>query len=154
MIVLFSLVFPFLLFSWKLPDCAVSNHYQAMQACIWDPSSASLPLGTSPSSFSGRPDCEYTQTHAYHSSGWSRENRGSTTLSCSVFPLLAFPQLFINALSIVGSFSGGAVVKNPPADAGDPRDTDSIPGSGRSPGVRNSNLLQYSCLGNPLDRGA
>ena len=65
-----------------------------------------------------------------------------------------FPQLFINALSIVGSFSGGAVVKNPLANAGDPRDTGSIPGSGRSPGVGNGNLLQYSCLGNPLDRGA
>ena len=31
---------------------------------------------------------------------------------------------------------------------------DSIPGSGRSPGERNGNLLQYSCLGNPIDRGA
>ena len=33
-------------------------------------------------------------------------------------------------------------------------DTGSIPGSGRSPGGRNSNPLQYSCLGNPMDRGA
>jgi len=31
---------------------------------------------------------------------------------------------------------------------------DSIPGSGRSPGVGNGNPLQYSCLGNPMDRGA
>ena len=35
------------------------------------------------------------------------------------------------------------VVKNPPANAGDARDTGSIPGSGRSPGVRNGNPLQY-----------
>ena len=46
------------------------------------------------------------------------------------------------------------VVKNTPANAGDVRDTGSIPGSGRSPGVGNCNPLQYSCLENPLDRGA
>ena len=45
-------------------------------------------------------------------------------------------------------------VKNPPADAGDVRDMDSIPGSGRSPGGSHGNPLQYSCLENPLDRGA
>ena len=44
-----------------------------------------------------------------------------------------------------------AVVKNPPAIAGD---TGSIPGSGRSPGGGNGNPLQYSCLEDPLDRGA
>ena len=48
-------------------------------------------------------------------------------------------------------FPGGSVVKNPPANAGD---AGSIPGSGRSPGVGNGNPLQYSCLGNPMDRGA
>ena len=42
-------------------------------------------------------------------------------------------------------------VKNPPANAGD---AGSIPGSGRSPGAGNDNPLQYSCLENPLDRGA
>ena len=45
-------------------------------------------------------------------------------------------------------------VKNPSADAGDIRDTGLIPGSGRSPGVGNGNPLQYSCLQNPMDRGA
>ena len=45
----------------------------------------------------------------------------------------------------------GSVVKNPPASAGD---ASSIPGSGRSPGVGNGNPLQYSCLGNPMDREA
>ena len=43
------------------------------------------------------------------------------------------------------------MVKNPPVDA---RDMDSIPGSGRSPGEGNGNPLQYSCLENPMDRGA
>ena len=50
------------------------------------------------------------------------------------------------------SFSGGSVVKNPPANAGDTRDTGSIPWSGRSPGGGHSNPLQYSCLENPTDR--
>ena len=48
-------------------------------------------------------------------------------------------------------FPGGPVVKNPPANAGDVGLT---PGLGRSPGVGNGNPLQYSCLGNPMDRGA
>ena len=45
-------------------------------------------------------------------------------------------------------------VKNPPANAGDERDVGSISGSGRSAGVGNGTPLQYSCLGNPMDRGA
>ena len=60
---------------------------------------------------------------------------------------------------IVGMYEGkGAsqvalVLKNPPANAGDARDVTSIPGLGRSPGIGNGNPLQYSCLGNPIDRG-
>ena len=46
------------------------------------------------------------------------------------------------------------VVKNLPANAGDVRDMGLIPGLGRSPGVGNGNLLQYSCLENPMDRDA
>jgi len=46
------------------------------------------------------------------------------------------------------------VVKNPPANAGDARDTGSIPGLGRSPGVGNGNPLQYYRLENFMDRGA
>ena len=42
------------------------------------------------------------------------------------------------------------MVKNTPLNAGD---MDSIPGSGRYPGEGNGNPLQYSCLGNPMDRG-
>ena len=45
------------------------------------------------------------------------------------------------------------VVKNLPANAGDIRDSGSIPGSGRSPGGGNGNPLQYSCLENPMNRG-
>ena len=46
------------------------------------------------------------------------------------------------------------VVKNLPANAGDLRDMGSIPGLGRSPGKGHGNPLQYSCLENPMDRGA
>ena len=46
------------------------------------------------------------------------------------------------------------VVKNPPANAGELRDADSIPGSGRSPRGGHGNPLQYSCLENAMDRGA
>ena len=51
-------------------------------------------------------------------------------------------------------FPGGSVVKNLPANAGDTADVGLIPGMGRSPGGGNGNPLQYSCLGNPMDRGA
>ena len=47
-------------------------------------------------------------------------------------------------------FSGGSAVKDLPANAGD---VGLIPGSGRSAGEGNGNPLQYSCLGNPMDRG-
>ena len=46
------------------------------------------------------------------------------------------------------------MVKNPPANAEDVRDAGSIPGSGRSPEEGNGNLIQYSCLENPMDRRA
>ena len=46
------------------------------------------------------------------------------------------------------------LVKNPSANTGDVRDMDSVPGSGRSPRGGHGNPLQYSCLENPMDRGA
>ena len=46
------------------------------------------------------------------------------------------------------------VVKNVPANAGNTEDIGSIPGWGRSPGIGNCSLLQYFCLGNPMDSGA
>ena len=51
-------------------------------------------------------------------------------------------------------FQVALVVKNPPANAGDARDADLIPELGRAPGVRNSNPLHYSCLENPMGKGA
>ena len=51
-------------------------------------------------------------------------------------------------------FPNGSVVKNPPANTGASRDMGLIPGLGRFPGGGNGKLIQYSCLENPMDRGA
>ena len=53
-----------------------------------------------------------------------------------------------------GASQVALVVKNPPANAGDIRDVGSIPGSRRSPREGIGTPLQYSCLENPMDRGA
>ena len=57
-------------------------------------------------------------------------------------------------LGISEGFPGGSVIKNLPANAGDTGDAGLLPGSGRSPGGRHGNPLQYSCLETPMDRGA
>ena len=62
----------------------------------------------------------------------------------------AFLWKFIFAPYTMG-FSGGSQVNNLPANAGD---ICSIPGLGRSPGEGNGNALQYSCLEDPMDKGA
>ena len=53
-----------------------------------------------------------------------------------------------------GDFPDGSAGKESACNAGDTGDVGSIPGSGRSPGGGNGNLLQDSCLKNPMDRGA
>ena len=58
-------------------------------------------------------------------------------------------RLMVNTQAM--GFPGGSVVKKSAINAGD---TGSISGSGGSPGEGNGNPLQYSCLGNPVDRGA
>ena len=62
-----------------------------------------------------------------------------------------YPFIYFFIYSFIVGFPGSSVVKNLPANAGD---IDSVPGSGRSPGEGNDNPFQYSCLGNPMDRGA
>ena len=63
-----------------------------------------------------------------------------------------FPMLYSNFPLAI--FPGGTGSKEPPANTGDIRDADLIPGSGRYPGGGHGNPLQYSCLENPMDRGA
>ena len=69
------------------------------------------------------------------------------------FFFLSF-QVFIPVIFKGGASLVAQLVKNPPANAGDARDVGSIPGSGRFPGKRNGNPLQYSFLKNFMDRGA
>ena len=57
-------------------------------------------------------------------------------------------------LDLFRTFQVALVVKNPPANAGDVRDSGSIPGSERFPGEGNGYPLQCSCLENSMDRGA
>ena len=72
---------------------------------------------------------------------------------CSLKPMVKLRNSHIICSPLLHNmgFPGGSAVKNLPASAGD---TSSIPGLGRSPGQGNGNLLQYSCMGNPIDRGA
>ena len=62
--------------------------------------------------------------------------------------------IYIIYMGFTLGFPGGSMVEKPPANAGDAGEVSLIPGSGRSPGGGNGNPLQYSCLGNPMDRGA
>ena len=64
---------------------------------------------------------------------------------------IPFCSFFILVSPSTWDFPGGSVIKNSPANAGD---VGLIPGSGRSPGGGHGNPLQYSCLENPMDRGA
>ena len=72
-------------------------------------------------------------------------------LSPAVSPTFKYKN---DLLSSAMGFPNGAVLKNPPANAGDTRDVGSVSGSGRSLEGGNVNPLQYCCLGNPIDRGA
>ena len=61
---------------------------------------------------------------------------------------------FTNSYKTEAGFPGGSVDKESACNAGDERNAGSIPGLGTCPGGRNGNPLQYSCLGNPMDKGA
>ena len=71
------------------------------------------------------------------------------------FFFFSFPNRnFLLPLSLSWAFQVPLVVKSPPASAGDIRNAGSIPELGRSPGGGHGHPLQYSCLENPMDRGA
>ena len=67
-----------------------------------------------------------------------------------------YDKIITRTLSILGTrlFQVAIVVKNLLANVGDIREAGSVPWLGRSPGGGNGNPLQYSCLDNPIDRGA
>ena len=68
--------------------------------------------------------------------------------SCALGEILGKNRKYIR---VSKDLPGGSVVKNPAANA---VDTGSIPGLGNSPGEGSGTSLEYSCLGNPMDRGA
>ena len=67
------------------------------------------------------------------------------------FVIITITAIIGSLYKCISGVPGGSAVRNPPANAGD---ADLIPGSERSPGAGNGNPLQYSCLENPMDRGA
>ena len=69
-------------------------------------------------------------------------------------PQLSFPSYLTEGAPAAGSSQVALVVENPPANAGGIGDLGLIPGPGRSPGGGHGNPLQYSCLENPMHRGA
>ena len=108
---------------------------------------------------------ELTGMTSLLSKGFSRVFSSTTVWKHQFFS--AQPSLWPNLTSIhdywknhifdyrdLGASQVVLVVKNPPASAGDIKDAGSISGSGRSPGGGHGNLLQYSCLENPMDTGA
>ena len=70
------------------------------------------------------------------------------TLAWTLFKIIFYWNIVVLRASQVAQ-----LVKNPPTNAGDVRDAGLIPGSERSPGVGNGNLLHYSCLENSMGRG-
>ena len=88
-------------------------------------------------------------------------SQSGTWRVCSRNHIILLPQFFYilsiqNRHQLTGNigFPHGSVVKNPSANAGNTGGTGSIPEPGRFPGEGNGNPLQYSCLGNPMGRGA
>ena len=90
---------------------------------------------------------------------YSLSNKGQETVFESMGKITGEAVCFFFSFSflfnwrIIG-FSNGSVGKESACNAGDARNAGLIPGSGRSSGEGNGNPPQYSCLGNPVDRGA
>ena len=86
---------------------------------------------------------------------WRRERLPTPVFWLGEFHRLYSPQgqkeSDTTELLSLSDFLDGANGKEPACNAGDVRDTDSIPGPGRSPGGGHGNALQYSCLENPMD---
>ena len=82
---------------------------------------------------------------------WRGNNSGKWNSMCKISPPGDLPNPRIKPESPALGFPGGSDGKESACNAGDPG---SIPGSGRSLGEGNGNPLQYSCLENPMDRGA
>ena len=91
-----------------------------------------------------------------YSGNMSKRDQSGTSLlhSTQALRVIWEQHLDSHCQFLLGASQVALVVKTLPANAGDIRDTGSTPGSGSSPGERHGNPLQYSCLENPMDRGA
>ena len=83
-----------------------------------------------------------------HATWQNKRDTRSYTWEISIFP-----HFIVIDLKETWASQVALVVMNPPANTGDLRDADLIPGSERSPGGEHGYPLQYSCLENPMDRG-
>ena len=83
-----------------------------------------------------------------------KEQNQKKTKSTSRKHWIQYFEVFKNVYADLCPSQVVLMVKNLPANAGDIREACSVPGSGRSPGGGSGNPLQYSCLENPMDRGA
>ena len=79
------------------------------------------------------------------------EYSGLISFRIDCFDLLARKLIILDTDNFLNGFLQGTVVKNPPANTGG---LGSVPELGRFPNIGNGNPLQYSCLENPMDRGA
>ena len=70
------------------------------------------------------------------------------------FLIVCYENMYSSSTTGPGSSPSSSLVKHSPASAGDAGEMGSVPKLGLSPAEENSNPLQYSCLGNPMDRGA
>ena len=112
-----------------------------------DPASNSLVSGRVPHSIKGTLQRGCKGRNHTLLAGFRSHNNKSKAVYCFFF-------FFKEPSSHPRSYPRGSWVKNPPASAGDEGDASSIPRWGRSPGEGHGNPLPYSCLGNPMDRGA
>ena len=158
----------------KEKDCTISKHSSSRREpdCGRLPNLANttqtkdLKLENSPKKFCVMAASMVTQRHQWSQTGehmktsislvtWlGEEEEGEKNLEPSFPQILEEPVFQSTGVGWnTSGFPSGAVVKNPPNSAGD-QDQGLIPGSGRSPAERNGNSFQYSCLGNPMERGA
>ena len=146
---------PLLLLPSILPSIRVFSSESAL--CIRWPKYWSFTLSNNPSSeYSGLISFRIHWFDLFAVQGTAKLHgyRRSEELShgCSKSTTLS-SVTFSGCLILHGDFPVGSVGKESTYNSGD-TEASSIPGSGRSPGEENGNPLQYSCLGNPLDRGA
>ena len=84
---------------------------------------------------------------------WFCIHSASICLLVVAFNSFSF-KVITNTYALIGASQVAMVVRNLSANAGDVRDTGSVSGLGRSPGGQHGNPFQYSCLKNPMGRGA